>query len=304
MGLLAALSRVPDVARDAEAERDQLRLFIDHAGERVLTLGEPADAIPSDGGSGARSLGEEGATGRAVALHTAGHVAVQGPPHPANPRLAREDIPFAWSWPAIWLDAPDRLPDPDAPLAPWGKVLSEGPDKSSAQAPMWGRSIEDAIGPGGLGLAGQGEGGGSQARAIGLGTIGLGRSLGAGGQVTDRGMTGDGHSTRAPRVRSAQDASSPRLPPEVIQRTIRQNIGRFRLCYEKGLRMQPNLQGRVTTRFVIARDGSVAVASNAGSDFVDAAVVACVTQAFRTLSFPPPREGTVTVDYPLALSPE
>ncbi len=52
-------------------------------------------------------------------------------------------------------------------------------------------------------------------------------------------------------------ASSGRLPPEVIQRIVRQNFGRFRLCYENGLRNNPNLQGRVSVRFVIGRDGAV-----------------------------------------------
>ena len=35
---------------------------------------------------------------------------------------------------------------------------------------------------------------------------------------------------------------SGRLPPEVIQRIVRQNFGRFRLCYENGLRSNPNLR--------------------------------------------------------------
>src|SRR5262249_37300578 len=32
------------------------------------------------------------------------------------------------------------------------------------------------------------------------------------------------------------------LPPEVVQRIVRQNFGRFRLCYENGLRNNPTLQ--------------------------------------------------------------
>ena len=55
---------------------------------------------------------------------------------------------------------------------------------------------------------------------------------------------------------------SGRLPPEVIQRIVRQNFGRFRLCYENGLRNNPNLQGRVAVRFVIGREGDVIAASS------------------------------------------
>ena len=96
---------------------------------------------------------------------------------------------------------------------------------------------------------------------------------------------------------------SGRLPPEVIQRIVRQNFGRFRACYEDGLRTNPSLQGRVTVRFVIGRDGAVSNASDGGSDLPDAGVVACVVRAFRGLSFPQPEGGIVTVTYPITFSP-
>jgi len=40
-----------------------------------------------------------------------------------------------------------------------------------------------------------------------------------------------------------------RLPPEVIQRIVRQNFGRFRNCYESSLRTNPSLTGRVAVKF-------------------------------------------------------
>ncbi len=96
---------------------------------------------------------------------------------------------------------------------------------------------------------------------------------------------------------------SGRLPPDVIQRVVRQNFGRFRLCYENGLRGNPNLQGRVAVRFIINRDGSVMSAENGGSDMPDSGVISCVTRAFYGLSFPQPESGIVTVSYPIAFSP-
>ena len=42
-----------------------------------------------------------------------------------------------------------------------------------------------------------------------------------------------------------------RLPPEVIQRIVRQSFGRFRLCYEDVLKTNPKASGRVTIKFVI-----------------------------------------------------
>jgi hypothetical protein len=97
---------------------------------------------------------------------------------------------------------------------------------------------------------------------------------------------------------------SGRLPPEVIQRIVRNNFGRMRACYENGLRRDPNLAGRVSVRFVIGPDGSVTSASDGGSAIGDAAVVACTVRAFQSLSFPQPEGGIVTVVYPIIFSPE
>jgi len=96
---------------------------------------------------------------------------------------------------------------------------------------------------------------------------------------------------------------SGRLPPEVIQRIVRQNFGRFRLCFENGLRNNPNLQGRVSVRFVIGRDGAVSQVQNGGSDMPDGGVVSCTVRAFYGLSFPQPEGGIVTVTYPIMFSP-
>src|SRR5258707_9864072 len=94
-----------------------------------------------------------------------------------------------------------------------------------------------------------------------------------------------------------------RLPPEVIQRIVRQNFGRFRLCYENGLRNNPNLTGRVSVRFVIGRDGAVSNVSNGCSDMPDGGGVSCVVRAFYGLSFPQPQGGIVTVTYPIMVNP-
>jgi hypothetical protein len=93
------------------------------------------------------------------------------------------------------------------------------------------------------------------------------------------------------------------LPPEIIQRVVRQNFGRFKACYESGLRTSPSLQGRVAVRFVIGRDGAVSNVADGGSDLPDSGVVSCVTRAFYGLSFPPPANGIVTVTYPIVFSP-
>jgi hypothetical protein len=109
--------------------------------------------------------------------------------------------------------------------------------------------------------------------------------------------------TSAPRVRMGATVVSGRLPKEVIVRIVRQNFGRFRMCYEQGLGRNPALEGEVSVRFVIDRSGGVSNVSDNGSALPDAEVKQCVFRAFFGLSFPMPEGGIVTVVYPMTFSP-
>lgn len=178
---------------------------------------------------------------------------------------------------------------------------------SSARGNQWGSEIEESFGAGGLGLSGVGEGGGGRSEGIelgGVGTVGHGAGSGAGqGFGSGHGRLGGVHRSPSPSVRMGATQVSGRLPPEVIQRIVRQNHGRFRFCYENGLRGTPALSGRVSVRFLIDRTGAVSQVMNAGSDLPAQSVVACVVEAFRELTFPAPEGGTVTVVYPLFFNP-
>jgi hypothetical protein len=107
----------------------------------------------------------------------------------------------------------------------------------------------------------------------------------------------------AGKVRAAQIMVSGRLPPRVIERIVAAREGRVRRCYERGLINNPNLQGRVSVRFVIGNDGAISNVQNGGSDLPDAGVVRCVVQSFDDLTFPRPEGGIVTVTFPYMLSP-
>ena len=200
--------------------------------------------------------------------------------------------------------------DTKAPHADWGDVAM-GSDPLSANGNMWGQDFGDAAGNGGLGLSGVGDGGGGHGFGVGLteiGTVGRGMGTCDGGPCTGFGHTGgvlgSGHRVKAPNMRpDGETKVGGRLPPEVIQRVVRQNFGRFRMCYQNGLQSNPNLQGRVSVRFVIGTDGAVGSAANGGSDLPDSAVVSCIVHAFYGVSFPQPEDGIVTVTYPIMFTP-
>jgi tetratricopeptide (TPR) repeat protein len=192
-----------------------------------------------------------------------------------------------------------------APEAPRAAPAEARPNEHEpdAHGNLWGDRVGDGFGAGGLGLRGPGQE--REAAEFGIiGTLGAGAGTGTGqGMGSGRGRLGGAHSTQSPQVRPGALQVNGRLPPEVVQRIVRQNFGRFRMCYESGLRQNPNLAGRVGVRFIIGRDGSVAAAGNGGSDLPDAGVIRCVTEAFQRLSFPQPEGGIVTVIYPIVFSP-
>jgi hypothetical protein len=182
-----------------------------------------------------------------------------------------------------------------------------GHDSEDFEGGMWG-DPGDAFGTNGLNLSGLERGGGGRGEQIAMGDTGtcLGGNCGPrgnGGFARGVGRTGPGHVAKVPIIRTPNTTVSGHLPPEVVQRIVRQNYGRFRQCYENGLRGNPNLTGRVSARFVIGSGGSVTNAMNGGSDLPDSGVVSCVIQTFYGLSFPSPEAGIVTVTYPILFSP-
>ena len=317
-GMMAALAFfVPPMGLtdDEELDKDALYLmqqYLKAAAEREQEEKE-AEVVQDnsdnkEGGTGTRAKGEEGSMGNPTTKATNKRYAVQGPKDNADPHIARQAaLREAMEFGMIGLLNTGAAGDPNAPTAPWGRDTSMGTDDISARGNMWGDEICDAFGAGGLGLSGIGEGGGGRGEGIGLGNIGtLGHGAGVGtgqGFGAGHGRLGGSHKTKAPKVRMGATTVSGRLPPEVIQRIVRQNFGRFRMCYEQGLARNPNLEGRVSARFVIGRDGAVSNVSNGGSDLPDSGVVSCVLSAFYGLSFPQPEGGIVTVVYPIMLAP-
>jgi hypothetical protein len=97
-------------------------------------------------------------------------------------------------------------------------------------------------------------------------------------------------------------AATGRLSPELIARVVRQNFSHMRACYERGLKKNPKLEGKVTVRFVIAGDGTVSVAGSKETDLPDPEVVECVVRATKDLVFPRPEGGPVEVKYPIVFN--
>jgi hypothetical protein len=281
--------------------------------ETEATPAPSADAGTSGGdvNAGQSAPGSAGAAGRTDATRADGRWAARGSATPETATLAREHA-------LAEAEAFGILPmltggDPNAPVAPWGRVQN-GSDDANAVGRLYGKTLGDAIGAGGLDLSGVGESGSfGSPDGIGLDGFGglghTGRCIGGGpcsgiGVGHGVGMVSGNHVPTFKGPRYANPTVNGRLPPEVIQRIVRANDGRYRFCYQSGLKTNPALTGRVTVRFMIDRTGAVAIAADGGSDIPDASVRQCVVSAFTSLTFPAPDSGTVTVVYPITFSPE
>jgi hypothetical protein len=318
MGLVAVFAFFMPSMRGDDSEdidRDQILMMqklLNAEAEREQEERKDEEVSPAndqkEGGTGTRAKGEEGSMGNPNTKDSGHKYGVQGPKDNPDPHLAKQAaLQEAAQFGMIGLISTMGGGDPNAPTAPWGREESSGQDEKSARGNMFGDTIGDSFGAGGLGLSGVGEGGGGRGEGIGLGNFGgLGHGAGTGtgqGIGSGRGRLGGGHQVKSPRIREGATSVNGRLPPEVIQRIVRQNFGRFRLCYENGLRNNPNLQGRVAVKFVIDRSGAVAMTADGGSDLPDQGVVQCVVRGFGNLSFPQPEGGMVTVVYPIMFNP-
>lgn len=274
---------------------------------------QPTDGATNVGGETASkpAAGREGEAGKDTP-NKDGKWAAKGTARPEDATLARkEELTAAANFGLIGMLATMNQSDPNAPTVPWGTTLN-GADDVNKIGHLFGSTLDDAMGTGGWGLSGPGEGGGGFSNSIGIGdgfgVLGGTGSCVGGGKCTGIGHGGDKiggtHTSKFKGPRYGTPQANGHLPAEVIQRIVRQNDGRFRFCFQRALQSNPTLEGRVTVKFLISRDGSVGYASDGGSDIPDAGVRQCVVSSFTNLSFPAPDSGVVTVVYPIAFSPQ
>jgi hypothetical protein len=312
LGALAYYTPALGASLDDELDRDRLetmRTYLNAQAEREREreIDQNSQAAAAEGGGtpGQAARGPEGKMGRPDRPSVNKRTAIAG----GGELVLQRDavLKAAQSFGLVGMLA--SMNARALPSALWGADVASGPDASDAWGELFGKEPGESGGLGGLRLSGIGSGGGDRGDWIGLGSIGTcgtncGTGPGSSGIGRSFGGTGPGHHPTGPRLTLVGSTNvSGHLPPEVIQRIVRQNYGRFRGCYESGLRGNPNLTGRVTARFIIGRDGAVSNAANGGSDLPDSGVVSCVLSQFYGLSFPSPENGIVTVSYPILFTP-
>ncbi len=264
-------------------------------------------ADSSGGGTGKAHEGEQGQMGDETAEKTKNKYGIEGPEDNPDPQMAREQAKEEAGNAGIIGTLASMQGSFNSPTSPYGADFALGNDPASALGAMTGNDIGQNFGFGGLGLRGTGRGGGGIGQGtIGMGnfgTIGRGGGRGAGEGGYGRGVGGfRGRSGGVPQVRSGGAEVRGSLSKEVIRRVVRRHINEVKFCYEQQLNARPDLQGRVTTRFVISPTGSVQSAMVASSSLRNEAVESCIVRAVRRWTFPAPDGGgVVVVNYPFLL---
>ena len=91
------------------------------------------------------------------------------------------------------------------------------------------------------------------------------------------------------------------LPIAEVRKAVARYGGEVRSCYEKALKNNNVLQGKLTVRMNVAKSGSVSHVSFGGLN--DGSLRTCVRQRAIKWSFPKPIGGCATVSAPFSLVP-
>ena len=99
-----------------------------------------------------------------------------------------------------------------------------------------------------------------------------------------------------------QQAVEP-LTPAMIKTTVARQMGKVRACYERGLKSEEGLSGKLVMAWKIKSDGSVRSVSIARDELGADKVSMCVVDAVSSFKFPQGTE-TVSIEYPMNFKAE
>ncbi|MDH5674616.1 MAG: TonB family protein [Myxococcales bacterium] len=148
-------------------------------------------------------------------------------------------------------------------------------------------------------------GGGSGSGQRGLGT------LAARGEGTTA-SRGEGEAVKERRIRGKTQVGSGGdiggsgdFDANLVVAMIKRRIGAIRACYEKELRRNPTLAGKVTIEFAIQPRGNVTGVKVTTNTTGESAVGTCVANAVQRFRFNPgPEGGAVVFSYPFVFAPQ
>jgi hypothetical protein len=155
-------------------------------------------------------------------------------------------------------------------------------------------------GVGGIGVAQNND----QLRGIKTGGNGSGRvatvsGLRGGGSIEGGGTGKDvGEKKVSGVVKSEAPAVDGELDPAMVAKEVRTRLGAIKACYERALKRNPNLSGKVVIHWTITQAGTVSGVDVETDTLGDAEVASCIKSLVARWRFPAPSGGSVEVSFP------
>src|ERR1022692_3155079 len=155
-------------------------------------------------------------------------------------------------------------------------------------------------GVGGVGVANNND----QLRGIKSGGTGSGRVASVGGLRGGGSIAGGGTGAAAAEkkvsgvVKSEAPAVDGELDPAMVAKEVRSRLGAIKACYERGLKRNPNLSGKIVIHWTITQAGTVSGVDVEQDTLGDAEVASCIKSLIARWRFPAPSGGSVEVSFP------
>jgi outer membrane biosynthesis protein TonB len=153
---------------------------------------------------------------------------------------------------------------------------------------------------GGVGVAS----GNDQLRGIKSGGSGSGRvadvgGLRGGGSIASGG-TGQGAAEKTVKgaIKTEAPAVDGELDPNMVAKEVKSRLGAIKACYERALKRNPNLSGKVVIHWTITQAGTVSGVDVEQDTLGDAEVASCIKSLVARWRFPAPSGGSVDVSFP------
>jgi len=141
-------------------------------------------------------------------------------------------------------------------------------------------------------------------RGIKAGGSGSGRVATVGGLRGGAGIAGGDTGGAATEkkvsgvVKSEAPAVDGDLDPSIVSKEVRSRLGAIKACYERALKRNPNLSGKVVVHWTITAAGTVSGVDVESDTLGDNEVGSCIKSLVARWRFPAPSGGSVEVSFP------
>lgn len=111
-----------------------------------------------------------------------------------------------------------------------------------------------------------------------------------------------------PKTRSGKKksraAATGTIDTRALLKVFNKYEGELKKCYERALKRDPNLAGKISLQVRIEPSGRASTAKVTGTSMRDASMFGCMERSAKSWSYPTPTGGAAVVNKPITFSPD